>query len=237
MDHSHYMIPIGEGDLKGAVEALIQDSEERGHRFQMGLNADNLDRLLAVFPDRFEIIEQRDYSDYIYTSQSLATLAGKKLHSKRNFVNRFLQENPDWSYEPITAENRAECLKMNEEWCAINGCHRDPELLKEACYVKRVFQYFDELGMIGGLIRAGGRIVAYSFGEPISRNTFVVHVEKAFSDVTGAYPMINQQFVQHNCMEYEFVNREEDTGDEGLRKAKLSYKPVRLLTSYLAKCK
>ena len=83
--------------------------------------------------------------------------------------------------------------------------------------------------MVGGCIRVNGEIVAFCIGEAVCEDTFVVHVEKAFADVEGAYPMINQQFVQHECMEYEYVNREEDTGAEGLRKAKLSYRPAFLV--------
>ena len=70
------------------------------------------------------------------------------------------------------------------------------------------------------------QIVAFTMGEPICSDTFVVHIEKAFPDVQGAYPMINQQFVEHECMQYKYVNREEDIGEEGLRKAKRSYRPV-----------
>ena len=88
------------------------------------------------------------------------------------------------------------------------------------------FALYKELGLKGGVLKADGKIVAFTVGEPVSDDTFVVHIEKAFADIDGAYPMINQQFVQHECMEYEYVNREEDTGAEGLRKAKLSYRPA-----------
>ena len=97
------------------------------------------------------------------------------------------------------------------------------------CVTLNSLRLYKELGLKGGVLKADGKIVAFTVGEPVSDDTFVVHIEKAFAEVDGAYPMINQQFVQHECMEYEYVNREEDTGAEGLRKAKLSYRPVFLV--------
>ena len=97
------------------------------------------------------------------------------------------------------------------------------------CVTLNSLRLYKELGLKGGVLKDEGRIVAFTVGEPLCEDTFVVHIEKAFPDVEGAYPMINQQFVQHECMEYQYVNREEDTGAEGLRKAKLSYRPVFLV--------
>jgi hypothetical protein len=89
--------------------------------------------------------------------------------------------------------------------------------------------HLEELELKGGLIRLDGEVIAFTLGEPICEDTFVVHIEKAFADIQGAYPMINQQFVEHECSDYQYINREEDTGAEGLRKAKLSYRPVFLV--------
>ena len=102
---------------------------------------------------------------------------------------------------------------------------------------KEALMYFEELGLTGGVLRLSGQVIAFTLGEPLSDDTFVVHFEKAFPEIQGAYPMINQQFVLAECQDYQYVNREEDTGDEGLRKAKLSYKPVILLDKYTAKQK
>ena len=86
-----------------------------------------------------------------------------------------------------------------------------------------------ELELKGGILRVGGEIVAFTLGEPVSDDTFVVHIEKAHAQVRGAYQMINQQFLAHEVADYTYVNREDDTGDEGLRKAKLSYRPAFLV--------
>ena len=115
---------------------------------------------------------------------------------------------------------------MALKWRNQNGCEDDQEKNSEMCVTLNSLRLYKELDLTGGVLKAGGKIVAFTIGEPLCDDTFVVHIEKAFADVEGAYPMINQQFVQHECMEYKYVNREEDTGAEGLRKAKLSYKPA-----------
>ena len=84
----------------------------------------------------------------------------------------------------------------------------------------------DEMGLKGGVLWAGGQVVAFTLGEELNQDMFVVHIEKALADIQGAYPMINQQFLIHEASQYSYVNREEDTGAEGLRKAKLSYYPA-----------
>ena len=115
---------------------------------------------------------------------------------------------------------------MALKWRNKNGCEEDPEKNSEMCVTLNSLRLYKELNLKGGLIRAEGEIVAFSIGEPVTEDTFVVHIEKAFADVPGAYPMINQQFVQHEMQGFSYVNREEDMGEEGLRSAKESYHPV-----------
>ena len=188
--------------------------------------------LLEMFyGERAKISTDRDHYDYIYSREKLCTLAGKKLHAKRNYINRFKTGN--WSYEPITQANLPDCRVMQQEWCKTNNCCTDADKRDECCAVQQAFRHFDELGFTGGCLRQDGQVVAYTIGEPLNSNTFIVHIEKAFADIPGAYPMINQQFVEHAMKDFEYVNREDDVGDEGLRKAKLSYYPERLLEDYI----
>ena len=105
----------------------------------------------------------------------------------------------------------------------------DEEKNEEMCVTLNSLRLYEELELTGGLLRVNGKVVAFTLGEKVSDDTFVVHIEKAFAEIQGAYPMINQQFVEHECMKYKYINREEDTGAEGLRKAKLSYRPVFLV--------
>ena len=123
---------------------------------------------------------------------------------------------------------------MNAKWCAVNGCSEDASKQKEVCAVRKAFHHYDVLGLVGGILRVDGEIVGYTLGEPLNSDTFVVHIEKAFSEVRGAYPTINNQFVSHCASNFTYINREEDMGLEGLRKAKLSYQPEILLTKYTA---
>ena len=116
---------------------------------------------------------------------------------------------PDWSYEPLNDDNVEDCFQMALKWRNKNGCEDDPEKNAEMCVTLNSLRLYKELGLKGGVLKADGKIVAFTVGEPVSDDTFVVHIEKAFAEVDGAYPMINQQFVQHECMEYEYVNREE----------------------------
>jgi hypothetical protein len=118
---------------------------------------------------------------------------------------------------------------MQMVWREMNHCDEDPEKLLELCVAQNSLLLFEELGFSGGVLRVDGKVVAFTIGEAICEDTYVVHIEKAFADVEGAYTMINQQFVEHECMKYRYVNREEDTGAEGLRKAKLSYHPAFLV--------
>lgn len=229
-----YTNPIGNGDYKAIVMALMADARARGIPFTLrGLLKEDVERLSGIFPDTFDIAEKRNEHDYIYGVKALTDLAGRKYAGKRNHIARFM-DNPDWSYEPISETNMPECSEMNDEWCRRNGCKGEPDLAWERCAVRKSMRYFSELKLSGGLLRLNGKVIAFTIGEPLSSDTYNIHVEKAFSEIQGAYPMINRQFLIHNCQPFRYVNREEDTGDEGLRKAKLSYHPEFLLEKYTA---
>ena len=208
-DSPGYGYPVGEGDVFAMIEELIDDSKSRGQEFILrAITKENADALEEKYPGRFDFSTNRDYSDYVYLREKLATLSGKKLHGKRNHINRFMENNPDWKYEKITEENIADVFAMSREWCMINNCNGDEDLKNEMCVVKLALKNLDALGLSGGLVRAGGKVVGFSIGRPISKDTFGVHVEKAFYDIQGAYPMINQQFVLHETEGYMYVNRE-----------------------------
>ena len=224
-----FAFPAGEPEnVKRALEVLMEYSKERGYPFCMyNVTPDNFALLEQWYPGRFQIEYDEDSADYVYESEKLATLSGKKLHSKRNHVNKFKSEYEGrWGYEPITKDNLEECFQMGLKWRNDNGCEEDEEKNAEICVTLNSLRLFEELELVGGILRVDGQIVAFTIGEPICSDTFVVHIEKAYADIPGAYNMINQQFVEHECMNYKYVNREEDTGSEGLRKAKRSYRPV-----------
>ena len=229
-----YSYPVGVGDKKAAIEQLLLECKNAGRKLHMSPLSDaDRRQMLAWFPGQFLITAERADFDYIYSREKLATLAGKKLHGKRNHIARF-KDGDDWSYEPMTAENLEECRQMTYTWIKMRSDKWNEEMEQEIMVLHEAFDHKEELGLIGGVLRKAGEIVAFTMGERLNSNTFVVHFEKAYPDMQGAYPMINQQFVQHVCGEYEYVNREEDTGDLGLRKAKMSYYPEILLKKYVA---
>lgn len=215
-------------NVKKALDTLDVYSKERGVPFRLyNVTPDNFAHLEEWYPGRFEIEYCEDDADYVYESEKLATLSGKKLHSKRNHINKFKTVYEGrWGYEPITKDNLEECFQMALQWRNENGCEENEEKNSEVCVTMNSLRLFEELELTGGLLRVDGKIVAFTMGEALCEDTFVVHIEKALAEIDGAYPMINQQFVQHACMDYKYVNREEDTGAEGLRKAKRSYRPV-----------
>ena len=234
----YYFYPAGKGDPKTIIEILKEDAAECEHEFLLlGLSLENANELERMIPESFEYQEMRDSFDYVYILEKLITLSGKKLHSKRNHINRF-KENNVWSFEQISSENLTECWEMNELWCKENRCKEDKLLAIEDCAVQRCFNNFTALGLEGGLIRSGGRVIAYTMGEKLNSTTYIIHIEKAFSKIQGAYQIINREFaffIKENHPQLIYVNREEDMGDEGLRRAKLSYQPDKYEEKFMAK--
>lgn len=226
-----FAYPAGDPEqVKKAILVMEAYSKERGHEFEMyNVTPEMFEQLDGWFPGEFQIEYDRDEADYVYEREKLATLSGKKLHAKRNHINKFKASHENWSYETLTEDNLEECFQMALKWRNLNGCDEDHGKNCELCVTLNSLRLFKELGLTGGFLRVDGEIVAFTMGEPLCEDTFVVHIEKAYADVEGAYTMINQQFVEHECGDYMYINREDDAGAEGLRKAKLSYRPAFLV--------
>lgn len=236
-DYVMYCCPIGKGDMKKAVDFIIEDAKADGRDFEIfGISPDSAELISKSHGDIFDIFLVRDTFDYIYSSEDLINLTGKKYQPKRNHIS-FFKKNNNWSYERLCKDNIPECYEMSKLW--LEGALEEyrEELEGELKIIKRVFDNYDELNYVGGVLKVDGRVVAYTMGEPGSKDVFCVHIEKAFSDIRGAYPMINQQFVMNELSGYKYINREDDTGAENLRKAKLSYYPAILAEKYEAKLK
>ena len=235
-----YIYPSGRGDdadLKNTILELMEDARRLKLNFSMvPVPKSRQETLERLFPGQFKFEDIRNAYDYIYLKDDLVSLSGKKYQAKRNHLHHF-EALPDWSYEPVTAQNLQECIKMNAEWCRRNKCPDNVSLNAETCAVHRALNNFLALKLKGGVLRSEGRIVAYTVGEKLNGDTFLVHIEKAFDDVDGAYPMINREFLKHEAEGCKYVNREDDSGDPGLRTAKLSYHPAYLLEKCLGKLK
>lgn len=190
------------------------------------------EELQTAFPGVFEITSFRDGFDYVYQREVLELLPGRKLAAKRNHIRRFLEKG-EWSYEIIGPSNAEECLQLERDWLGNQPQEEIARLSEEYQALQFALTHEKQLGLTGGAIRLDGRIVAFSIGEPLNKDTFVVHFEKADLKVQGSYQMMNQQMAAHQ-KEYLYFNREDDTGDAGLRKSKLSYHPERLVKKYVA---
>ena len=232
-----YLYPPGSGDITPIIEALREDAARDGMPLVFHtVLAEQKAFLEMMYPGQFEFLDLPDYYDYVYEAESLITLAGKKLHSKRNHINRFIAENPDWSFELITPENLHEVVAMSAEWIAEREREDDSTtLLQETQSVSAAIHDFFDLQLDGGLIRIGGKVVAFSMGDRLTHDTYLVHIEKAYGHIQGAYAIINQQFAKHFCADYKYINREDASGQPGLIKAKRSYRPVFLVEKYAAK--
>ena len=184
----------------------------------------------------------RDGFDYCYDIDRLADLTGKKLHAKRNHIHRFEEHYQDWTVEEISAENLPECIQLNQDWedAAAAAGHEDWNAHEGCEALRRCLIHQQELGLEGLLLRAGGKPVAFTAGKSLGGDTYDVFFEKAYSEIQGAYPMINREFarwIRKNHPEIRYLNREDDMGEENLRKAKLSYHPDLLLEKYIAELK
>lgn len=224
-----FTVPMG--DFQRGVRLLQEHCKETGEPLRFcSVAEEEKDRLLELLPG-FTATASRDWFDYLYEAEKLSTLAGKKLAGQRNHRNFFLKTHTDWCFEEICDENLPEVQAFFDSFCSEN--QKDSEYFHhEVAAVHEVLQNREAYGFVGGLIRAEGKICAFSFGERIG-DTLFVHIEKADRQVRGAYQMMVSEFVTHFAGDAEFVNREEDVGDPGLRYAKEAYHPHALLAKYI----
>lgn len=220
--------PLGFEDCQKTYEFLSAYCKESGiNRVRLVPEF----QLKFVHPYRPVVTADRDNFDYLYKTSSLATLKGWRLDGKRGFVKKFAA-NYDYQYLPYINSLKEKCYELYDSWYH----HReavDPTVHDEYVAFHEFLDNFERLGSVGGVIMQEGRVIAFSFGERLSDTTFVVHFEKADPSFTGSYQMINQLFVQHEALNrYQFINREQDMGIEGIRKAKLSYVPFRMIKKY-----
>lgn len=231
-----FWMPMGRGDLAGALRGMEETARAQAMPFMLrGLTRDMRRRVEEAAPHRYVFTENPEQYDYLYARRDLEELAGKKYHAKRNFITRFENEYAGrWRYEDITKENLGDVWVFQDKWCRKNDCASNLTLQEESTAIALFLYNLDALGAMGGLLRLDGSVVAFTVGSPIGRDTVDINIEKADYDVVGSYPMINWAFVRNRCSSYAFVNREEDMGLPGLRKAKLSYHPREIIVKYTA---
>lgn len=237
-----YLYPAGKGALDRIIRLLEADALERGAPLRLVcVTPDQMADLEALFPGGFTFTGDRDGYEYLYEIDRLAELGGKKLHAKRNHINRFIENNPSWRFEEITPQTLPECLEMDKAWYRTSlrreGDAEEQDLRAEVAALRRAMEHYAALDLEGGLIRVEGRVIAFTMGDKLCSDTYDVHFEKAYGDIQGAYAIINREFarwVRARHPEVRYLNREDDMGVEGLRKAKESYYPDPMVEKHAA---
>ncbi len=222
--------PSGAGDKLDAVSFLMEAMADLGARPRIcrateGLIKDYLD------PGHFLSSLDRDNSDYIYLTKKLMELSGNRLHKKKNHLNHFMRNNV-FEYRPMDLETIECVLDMQEEWCQVRDCLESSELVSEDYAIREALSHFEELQLRGGVILMGGKVEAFSLGELLKSDTAVIHFEKANPSIQGLYAAINQLFCLKEWSGTTYINREQDLGKEGLRRAKESYRPYQMLHKF-----
>lgn len=235
--HHHFedrvacLLPLGQGDVVPAMRETFECAGGKSLRFE---------RLPLDVAAKFEgtpglaVKRDRDNFDYVYSAQDLINLAGRKYDGKRNFISR-IRGKQEYEYLKIDQEIALECERFADQWCETRECETSDGLRKELCAIHEMLVNYDALGIVGGAIRMSGEIVAFSLGEALNPETLVIHVEKADTSIEGLYQLINNEFCIHEAQGFQYVNREQDLGIPGLRKAKKSYHPIKMVETYVVK--
>ncbi len=229
-----YGFPLGKGNFKDIINMLIDDAKERDEELSfVGLTKPMVSLLYEIMPEAFIFKSTRDTADYIYESSDLINLKGKKYHKKRNHISKF-NTTYKFEYSDINKENIDDCRIILKQWYNESDYKNNESLLNEKAALELALDNFKELEFLGGIIKVEGLPVALTMGEKINDEVFVIHFEKALKDYRSVYAIINNEFAKYNLSDYKYINREEDLGLEGLRKAKMSYYPQIILEKYNA---
>lgn len=221
----YYNLPLCE-DVENAL--LTLHAREKNLRF-CTIPEEYLPVFMKVFPQA-RITEQTDYFDYLYKASDLIELRGGKYHGQRNQISQFLRQNPDWCFADIKEIPIEDVLNFFSSYCQAEASTADTAI-EENQKVLEVLQHMEQYQMLGGVLLVHNQIVGFSLGEIIGETLFT-HVEKADRAYRGVYQMLTKQFAEQFGQGVCFINREEDMGDLGLRRAKESYHPVALLKKY-----
>lgn len=221
-------------DIKPVINELLSFFDSIGEPPLFRLyDSRTVSVLQNAFPDKFIITEDRNSFDYVYKVNELTSLSGKKFHSKKNHINKFKKLYPDFEYCKMTPDFANECLALFDSWSG-NKFDVQESYREEREAICELLNNWGALGVVGGCLNVDGKMIAFSLGEALSADTVVIHLEHANTEYEGSFAMINQQFLEHEWQDYTYVNREEDMGIPGLRKAKESYKPTLMIKKYVA---
>ena len=237
-----YPYPVGSGDKRKVLDAIMEDAKERSIPLVItGMCRESQKNLEELYPNQFVFQGSQDYDDYVYAIDDLADLKGRKYHRKKNHYNRFIKNYPSYKTSPLTREYLPKVKQMLDDWYEskrVQNPKADFTMERQALY--RAFEDYEKLEMEGMVLLYEEEVLAFTMASRVSPDTFDVHFEKAKEDVDGAYTAINCEFAKYIREKYPeilFLNREEDMGQEGLRKAKESYYPHHMVEKCRAKWK
>ncbi len=231
-DGIYFTFPAGCGDYRQVFSEMKHFSEEHNMPLTIGsVTPDKFPIIESIFPrDSYTVTADEGSWDYVYNSSDLAELAGRKYHGKRNHLKKLL--SMEHTYEPLTEKDFDDCITYAVNTYNRSSDYDDYSKVCEQFAINTYFENFDALELIGGVLRVNGEIAAFTIGERINSDTLGVHIEKAESAVDGAYPAINNYFAKTAGSDFAYINREEDLGIEGLRKAKRSYHPAFMIEKH-----
>lgn len=231
-DNIYLTYPAGKGDILDFIDKFNEYCNEKGKKFVLtSVLTENLDFLKKSLSNRIERVESNsDYFDYIYTAEDLIYLRGKKYHSKRNHISNFKKQ--PWEYRELTPDVFSDSIKFITDTYNKKSNTDNFSAIVEQFAINTFFTNFEYMNLKGGVLYQNNKMVGVTIGEKINSNALVVHVEKARSDVNGAYPTLCNEFAKANALNLKYINREEDLGIEGLRKSKRSYNPCFLLEKH-----
>jgi hypothetical protein len=230
-EDSFVLPPLGPGANGGIVRRCLEHMAAEGHRPRLARATKGDLARLGVTEDKFAVEPDRDQWDYVYLVRDLIELSGSRYHRKRNHMEQFRSQY-EFSYRPLTPDLVPGCQELQDRWCDEKHCDLVATLRAEARAVKKVLQSHEALGVSGGCIEVDGKVEAFSLGELLNPQTVVIHIEKANAGYHGLYQVINQQFLEKAWSHARYVNREQDLGVPGLRRAKESYYPDHMVEKF-----
>lgn len=226
-------LPYKEEDYCKAMDILKEHLRQTGHKFEMrAVTKNTLEYIKQHCGREIDVRHDMDISEYVYLVKDLIDLAGRKYHAKRNHISKFLREHPNAEFSLLKKEDVAECIRLYNVWLEKKNDDDTYSESEEGDAVKCALNSMEELGLIGCVIRINGEVVAFSIGERVTDEMALIHIEKANPDIPGLYSYINREFLSNCFADLKYVNREEDMGIPGLRKAKMSYYPYMMIDKY-----
>jgi len=234
-----FLPPLGpEQGLIDVLKKMLDHAEKQKFPFMLqGVEKYMVEWLEKIKPGYFLCCAERDNFDYVYLSKDLIELQGRKFHTKKNHVNSFRKKYSNYQYVPMTAGMTDQCIAFMVEWCKERGCVKGDSIDCERKAILEAMNNFTVLGFQGAAIFIDDKMVAFTYGEMSNDDTAVIHVEKGLLEYKSVYGVINQEFCAQNWQHIKYINREEDMGIEGLRKAKESYHPIKMVEKYIVTVK